>query len=418
MSRPSVPLSRNRDYHILWGSQLLSELAAEITQIAFPLLILAMAGSPLAMGLASSVLMAANMVAVVPAGVAADRWNRKRIMVVCMLGRALAMGALALAVLGGAGHLAAVLAVAAVEGFLGAVFDPVEHAALPQVVPADQLARAVARNAARPFVATLLGPAVAGFLFTAHPATPLVADAVMLGLSFVALLFLRLPHRVTPADAPPTRVRADVAEGFRWVLGHRTLRATMLWMVFCNLVLGALVTIVLAVSGETGVDTGEIGLTMACLGAGGLLGGMAADRLRAALPAPVVLVGFSWLATALVAAMSLVPAGVLLGVLLGAVMFCVPVANTTVLTYQLVTTPDRLRGRLSSLAGFCSGGAGALGPLFGGLLAAAGGTTGTLVCAAALGLVALGVSLSPTMRRFPSATLAPETLDETAGARG
>ena len=62
------PLSRNRNYNILWSGQLLSELAAEIVLVAVPLLILAMHGSPLELGAAASVSAVAGMLAVVPAG--------------------------------------------------------------------------------------------------------------------------------------------------------------------------------------------------------------------------------------------------------------------------------------------------------------------------------------------------------------
>ncbi|WP_370949852.1 MFS transporter [Amycolatopsis sp. cg5] len=400
-----IPLARNRDYNILWGSQLFSELATELTQVAFPLLIIAMAGSPLQLGLVSSVLMAAHMAAIVPAGVIADRWDRKKVMVVCQGIRALVMTVLTVAVLMDAASFQLLLAVAVLEGFLGSVFDPAEHAALPQVVPPEQLEQAVARNTARPFIATLVGPAAAGILFTAHHVNPFAADAIMLGGSFVALCFLRLPHR--PAEPVEDRsVGGDIAEGFRWVLGQRLIRTTLVWMIFVNLVFSALIIIILAVSGEEKVGPGEIGLTMACLGAGGLLGGILADRLRGLLSAPVILIGFGWVATALIVAMAFVPPGITLGVLLGAAMFLVPVANTTVMTYQLVTTPDALRGRLSSIAGFCSGGAGALGPLLGGLLASAGQTTGVLVCAGAFGLVATATVASPAFRRFPEAVLA------------
>ncbi|GLZ36655.1 MFS transporter [Actinokineospora sp. NBRC 105648] len=398
-----IPLSRNRDYNILWSSQLFSELAGEVTQVAFPLLILAFAGPPWQLGLASSALMAAHMAAIVPAGVVADRWDRKRVMVTCQAFRTAVMTGLAVAVLLGAYSFPLVLAAAVAEGFLGSVFDPAEHATLPQVVPAAQLEQAVARNAARPFVATLLGPAAAGLLFTLGHVGPFVADAVMLGGSLVALVFLRVPRRqAAPDQVGGTGVRGEAAAGFRWVLGHRLIRTTLVWMIFCNLLFSAVVVVVLAVSGAERVGPGEIGLTMACLGAGGLLGGVFAGRLAGVLPAPVILIGFSWLAAVLVAAMALVPAGILLGVLLGGAMFGVPVANTTVLTYQLMSTPDALRGRLSSIAGFCSGGAGALGPLAGGLLAGAGGATGLLVCAGALAVVALATTLSPAVRAFPA----------------
>ncbi|MEU1722566.1 MFS transporter [Nonomuraea sp. NPDC005692] len=396
-----APLSRNRSYATLWSGQFLSELGNEINFIAIPLLILAMSGSALEAGLASSVVAAGHMIANLPAGVIADRWDRRRTLLICQTGRALAMASVAAAVWLDAYSFPHILLVALLDGLLGAAFEPAEQAALPQVVPASQLSRAVAANTARPFIATLVGPALAGFLFALQRAIPFVVDAVMLAFSSVALLFLRLPARPAPAGEE-RGPGGDLVAGLRWVLGRRVIRTTLLWMLLSNLVFTALIIIVLATSHEDQVGAGVIGLSMACMGAGGLLGAALADRLHAALPAPVVIVGFSWVTAALTALMAVVPSGLPLGLLLGCAAFFVPLANTTILTYQITVTPDALRGRLTGITGLCGGGAAALGPLLGGALVTA-GTGGILACAAALTLVATATTLSPTLRRFPTA---------------
>ncbi|MGW8396458.1 MFS transporter [Streptomyces lydicus] len=427
----AVPLSRNRDYNILWSSQLMSELAMEVAAVAVPLLILARHGSPLQLGLASSALAAAHMVAVVPAGMLADRWDRRALMLCCQLLRVLGMASLAGALLLDRYAFWHVLLVVVLEGFLGSVFDPAEHAALPQVVPPDQLSTAVARNAARPYVATLVGPGVAGFLFSALPLGPFLTNAVMFALSSVALYFLRLPRgrAGTPDGAGPPDAdgaggtggtgdadgtdgadRAgepagrDIAAGFRWVLGQPVIRTTMAWMMVTNLVFSALLIVLLAMSGEDRVGPGELGLTMACFGAGGLLGGLFAARLHAVARPPVILLGFTWTAALGAALMAVVPTGLPQGALLAVMAFFAPLANTTVLTYQLTVTPDALRGRMSGVAGFCSGGAGVAGPALGGALTAlaGGGTAAVLLCAGCLVLVALAATASPTLRRFPA----------------
>ncbi|MFI0219205.1 MFS transporter [Streptomyces lydicus] len=424
----AVPLSRNRAYNILWSSQLMSELAMEVAAVAVPLLILARHGSPLQLGLASSAMAAAHMVAVVPAGMIADRWDRRALMLGCQLLRVLGMASLAGALLLDRYAFWHVLLVVVLEGLLGSVFDPAEHAALPQVVPPDQLSTAVARNAARPYVATLVGPGVAGFLFSALPLGPFLANAVMFALSSVALCFLRLPRgragsaagAGTPdangadrtgeadgtdgADGAGEPAGRDIAAGFRWVLGQPVIRTTMAWMMVTNLVFSALLIVLLAMSGEDRVGPGELGLTMACFGAGGLLGGLFAARLHAVARPPVILLGFTWTAALGAALMAVVPTGLPQGALLAVMAFFAPLANTTVLTYQLTVTPDALRGRMSGVAGFCSGGAGVAGPALGGALTglAGGGTAAVLLCAGCLVLVALAATASPTLRRFPA----------------
>jgi MFS family permease len=405
---PDVPLSRNRNYHILWTGQLFSEFASELTLIAFPLLILSMAGSPLQMGLASSVLAVATMAAAAPAGVLADRWDRKKIMLICQALRALAVSSLAVALYLDSYSFAHLLAVAVLEGVLGSVFQPAEQAALPSVVPASQLSAAVARNAARPFLAMLLGPIVAGYLFALHPISPFLADAVILTISLGTMLFLRLPRSAAAdpeaAAEPQAGFGGQFTEGLRWVLRNRVIRTTMAWAVVANMVFSALLIIIMTMSNEDKVGAGQIGLMMACFGAGGILGAIAAGWLHDAVKPSVVVLGFSWILTATVALMAVVPTGVPLGALLGAAAFFAPVANTVVMTYQITTTPDELRGRLSGLVALASGTAAALGPLIGAfLLAALGdGRKAVLVCAAGLLLVALASTASPVLRRFPS----------------
>jgi MFS family permease len=80
-----------------------------------------------------------------------------------------------------------------------------------------------------------------------------------------------------------------------------------------------------------------------------------------------------------------------------------PVTVTTVMTYQMSVTADELRGRLSGMVGLFTGAAGALGPIAGGALAGTGdGTTGLMACAATAAVIAVGATLSPTLRRFPA----------------
>ncbi|MFH9349066.1 MFS transporter [Kitasatospora sp. NPDC017646] len=394
------PLSRNRNYHVLWGSQLVSELVSQLCLIAFPLMVLAATGSVPEMGAVAAVIAVAHMAANVPAGVLVDRLDRKRVMLVCQCVRAVAMAGLALALFSGRFSLPLVLALAAAEGLLGAAFDPAEHAALPQVVHETQLSRAVARNTARRYIATLLGPAGAGFLFAVDPTAPFAVAAVLLVASCAGLCFLRLPRSVPEADGEGEGM---LGGGFRWVLGHRVIRPMLGWLMCCELVISALIITVLALSGEGDLAPGDLGVMMTGFGIGGLLGAAVAGRLHAALPASAVILGFPWMCSALTLLLALVPTGVLTGVVLGGIAFLIPTAFTTVMTYQLAEAPDELRGRLSGIVGLFVGGAGALGPLVGGLLMADGNSRGSLlVWSACLAVVAVGTTLSPALRRFPA----------------
>ncbi len=399
-----LPLSRNRNYNLLWITQVVSELGSDISYIAFPLLILATSGSPLEMGIVSAASAAAHMVGELPGGVLADRFDRKKIMLLCDGCRALALGSLAVALLAGVFSFEHVLVVAVVEGLLASMFGPAEEATVPRIVHEAQLPTAVARNTARTYIAGLVGPALGGFLFSIHRMVPFLVDAVSYALSFVGLLFLRLPRREPDPAEDEEPAQGSLSSGFAWVLRHRVIRTTLVWVVCSNLVFTALVIVILALAGEHEAGPGEIGIMMSFFGVGGLLGAAVAPRLHAALPAPVIVLGFSWIAAVLTAAMAFALGGLALGAILGVVAFFAPVANTTIVTYQMTVTPDEYRGRLSGVTGLCGGVAGALGPLVGGLLmtGTGGGATGVLACAASLTAIATAATLSPTLRRFPT----------------
>jgi MFS family permease len=408
-TRPEPPhrLSRNRNYNILWISLVLSDLGTEIVALGFPLLILATTGSAVQLGLVASVMAVARMAAGIPAGVVADRWNRRTVMLTAQGVCALAVASIAVAVALDVYSFPQILVVAAVQGAFGAVFQPAEQAALPQVVPESQLQTALARNAARPFAALLVGPALAGLTFAADPAGPFLVVASLLAISFAVLLLLRLPRRA--GETGPVG-RTEVLAGFRWLVGQTVLRTTILWVVLVNLVFNALIVVLLALSGQNQVGPTQIGLMMTCLGVGGLVGALFAARLHAALPAPVIVLGATWVIAVVVALMAFVPAGVPLGLLLGAVAFVFPIANTTITTYQLTVVPDELRGRLGGMVGLCAAAAETVGPMAGGFLVvvSVGGAADIIVCAAALACIGLGATLSPSMRRFPAPRTAAE----------
>jgi len=188
-------LSRNRNFTLLWGSMLLSDFGFNGAAIALPLLVLATNGSAAGAGLVLGTVAATQLAAGLPAGALADRWNRKYIMLGCEAAQAVAaasvVAALFLHVLG----VPQLIGVAAVIGVSAALFEPAEDAALPNVVPDQQVPKAVAMNAARTSLANLSGTAAGGFLFAIGRVVPFAVDTAGHALAFCGLAFLRLPPR-------------------------------------------------------------------------------------------------------------------------------------------------------------------------------------------------------------------------------
>jgi predicted MFS family arabinose efflux permease len=217
----------------------------------------------------------------------------------------------------------------------------------------------------------------------------------------VGLLFLRLPPREV-RRAPAQHLGSEMFEGVAWMWRHRHIRATALCIVSLNLFFAAYFLVIIVLARQRGVPAGEIGIMAAMFGAGGLLGALAAPRLLRILSPYASIVGVCWIVAALAPVSIAVSNGYLMGLLLAAMAFLAPTTNTAIDTYQLLATPDNLRGRLSGVMGVAGGVAAAAGPAMGGgLLEILPADLVILLCAGGITLLALSITISPTMRSFP-----------------
>ncbi|GAA2299251.1 MFS transporter [Streptomyces caniferus] len=414
-SRPSTPLWRNRDYNILWISRSLTEVGFNASTMAFPLLVLAVTRSPGTAGLVQGVNAAAQLLAGLPGGTLVDRWNRKTVMLTCEAARTVALLWLVWTIWTGAVAVWHMAVVAAVLGVCSALFDPAEEASLPYVVPPDQLAVAVSMNHARNSIGHLVGTALSGALFGVKRVLPFAADALTHVVSFFMLLFVRLPKPERQAEgAPPANFRREALEGLKWVWGHRLIRVTAMCAVAVNFLFQVLYLVIIVVAQQSGVPSAQIGVMAAMFGGGGLLGALAAPRLYARC-GPRVSVVLTFWAMAVLAPVTLATGnGIVMGLVLAGIAFLAPTANTAVSTYQLLTTPDRLRGRLSGVIGLIAGISTALGPLTGGLLMeCVGARWAILLSTLGIAVLAVTVTLSPTLRGFGKLAATPPAEDGT-----
>lgn len=213
------PLLRNRDFMLLWSGQVLSELGSQTSTVAYPLLILALTGSAAKAGVVGLAKWLPLTLFALPAGVLADRMDRKRLMIGCdavrMLGAASIVGALWL----GRPAYLQVVAVAFLDGALFITSHICERGALRQVVAPEQLQDAVAQNEARYFSASIVGPPLGGVLFAAARSLPFVADTASFLSSMTAISFTRAKFQ-TPSTADKLSRRglwAEVVGGFSWL---------------------------------------------------------------------------------------------------------------------------------------------------------------------------------------------------------
>ena len=401
MTTPAVPLRRNRDFTLLWSSQVISTVGTRVTSVAYPLLVLLLTGSPALAGVVGFAQTLPFLLLYLPGGAWVDRWDRRRTMVVCEVGRMVALGSIAVtAVVGGihAVTIAQLVAVAFVEGSLFVLFDLAEGAALPRLVPAGQLPTAVAWNQARTQGADLVGQPLGGLLFAIAPALPFAVDSVSYLVSggAVAAIRTRLQgERAATAD----RLRTRIAEGVRFVRRSAFLREMVVIVGWMNLVFNGTFLVLIVRAQRLGGSPGQIGLMLAAYGLGGILGAIAAPALQRRLPGRVVLVTIAWLWTALGIALAFAPSLVWLAVLVFVLNLFGAPYNVVIgaRLYQLV--PEEIFGRVRSVGRIVAWGTIPIGTLLGGLLADRLGA-GPALLVLGLGMVPIAIasSVSPGMR--------------------
>src|SRR6266542_2284309 len=231
----AVPLRRNRDFMVLQIGQLLSNVGTQLTAIAYPLLVLALTGSAAKAGIVSFARTLPLALFALPAGLAADRWSRKRLMIAADGVRVVAVGSLAAAILIDEIVFWAIPLVAFVEGAGGALFSAAGPGALRAVVPARRLPAAAGVQTGRQAAVSLAGPPLGGALFGLARALPFLVDALSYAFSTLSLLAMRTPFQ-EEREPHLSSLRSRLAEGFRFVWSRPFLRTCALLFGLANFI--------------------------------------------------------------------------------------------------------------------------------------------------------------------------------------
>ncbi|MBO0791875.1 MAG: MFS transporter [Ktedonobacteraceae bacterium] len=398
-----LPLWRNRDYLLLWGGQVVSMTGSQVSQLVFPLLILALTRSPAQTGIAAALQSLPYLVLSLPAGALVDRWNRKRVMIFCNLGRGLCVASVPLALWLGHVTLVQLYLVSLLEGILFVFFDLAEVSSLPQVVSKQQLPAASAQNIAGLNLATLLGSPLGGWLYGVGRLFPFLADALSYLCSVLSLLFIRTPfqqERTIPAHALSTEVK----EGLKWLWEQRLVRSLALLLFGCNLMTEGLPLIAIVLGQRLHASAVDLGLLFSGTGLAGVLGALAAPLLRRRWSFFAIVISTLWAEALLPLALILAPNVLLLGIVFALFFFLFPIFDVLQRSQRMALLPDTLQGRVNSVYRLFGLGSRPVSMALTGLLLQNGGTTLTiLLMAGGLMLNALSATLNPHLRRTGTA---------------
>lgn len=258
---------------------LLSLIGNWIEAAAYGYVVLLLGGSAATLGLIGFLNTIPNLVFALPAGALADRYDRRKLLLIFQsLNMALAA---ALAVTWATGTLTIGLlgVLAVLGGILGTLSFAPFQAMLAAMVPARDLDSAVAINSLSLQVARFVGPAIAGFLLAvAGPTWVFGVNAV----SFVAVLgTLAVLPSSPPVRSAAAKAGGAISEAFRYVFGQRSLAAMMVLMVVAGLFGTPPVAFMIPalVRYNLHAGAGTLGAIMAAIGLGSLLGSIMLLRL-------------------------------------------------------------------------------------------------------------------------------------------
>jgi MFS family permease len=386
---------------LLQIGQLLSQAGTSSTSIAYPLLVLAVTQSPAKAGIVGFARTLPWALFALAAGLAADRWNRRQLMIAADGVRVLAIGTLAASILLDRVAFWEIVVIAFVEGSGAALFTAARPGALRAVVPTNQLPAAAAVESGRGAVVQLAGPPLGGALFGIARAVPFLVDAVSYAFSTLSLLAMRTPFQ-EEREPHLASVRTRLAEGFRFVWGRPFLRTCALLFGLTNFIGPGVLFAVVVIGKQQGLSGGEVGALVAAFGACLLLGSFASPIVRRVLPVRAVLLLELWTWIGCAGFVFWPNVYVLVACILPTAL-AIPSTDSVVHGYRIAMTPDRLLGRAESVTSTIALLIAPLGPLVAGILLGAGSPRTAIAVFALAGLVlALWGTLSPSIRTAPS----------------
>lgn len=388
-------------YWRLWWANAVSYAGDGVLVSALPLFAVTVTKDPRLISLVSAAMFLPWLLLSLPAGAIVDRHDRVALMWRSQTVQFAVMGTATVLIMTRVAGIAVLAAAGFLLGCAEVVFSNAEQSALPALVPADLLSRA---NGNQQVVLTIgetfVGPPLGSALFAVRAALPFGLDAVSFAGS--AALLAGLP-RTAPSRAVQSRttlarseqrMRAQIAEGVRWLAGHRLLRTVALLLGVSNFSsqMGQ-ATLVLLATQTLHVGTRGYGLLWTAAAVGSVLGGLvnpAITRRLGLLPSlTVAMAAFA----AVDAGIGLAPDFAVAAALMACNGFFVTMWNVVTVTLRQRIVPAELLGRVNSVYRMLGWGLMPLGALAGGFIAHAAGLRAAYVVGGVLSGAALIAAL-------------------------
>lgn len=349
-------LWRHGAFLLLWSGETISQTGAQISLVVVPLTaISALHAGPTEVGLLTALQYAPVVLITLFAGVWLDRHRRRPVLIVTNLARFLLFMVISLSYLTGLLSLGLLYLVTFAVGLLTAVSDVAYLVYLSSLVSRGQLIEANAKLEATYSIAQIGGPGIGGVLVQLVTApVALVANAGISLLAAVTFLGIRRPEAVARPERERQPIRAEIADGWRAILGHRVLRLLVVQAAVYNLFEQMVLTLYLLFGvRELRLGAGQLGGILTTASVGGLIGALIAGRAAAAIGTGRCIVGSMVVSAVGLAVVPLAPATpvlVIVVLITGFVLygFGLGIFSVHSLSVRIALAPAGLLGRITA----------------------------------------------------------------------
>ena len=404
--RPAHPISRHRPFVLFWFARIFATAALQMLAVSVGWQVYAMTGAALDLGLVGLAQFLPAFLLLLAAGHVADRYDRARVIRISQIVEGLVAATLAFGTAFDFLSRDVILVLIFILGAGRAFEAPTLHALLPALVPVPLLPRAVAASASANQTATIVGPALGGFIYVISPTLAFAIACALFLAASVLIALIRVERNPPPREPMAFRM---LFAGIGFIRRNPVILGAISLDMFAVLLGGAMALLPIFASDIFRIGPWGLGLLRAApaLGALGMALVLARWPLRHAagqkMFAAVAVYGLATLVFAFSTSFAL--SLVALVVLGSADMISVVVRQTLV----PLLTPDDMRGRVNAVSALFIGTSNQLGDFRAGVMAQMFGAVGSVVIGGigTLLIVAAWLKMFPALRNVDQLDRSP-----------
>jgi len=411
-----APARLSRDYWRLWWANTISSTGDGAFVAALPLLAVTITRDPRLVSVVTAATYLPWLLLSLPAGAVVDRCDRATLMWRAQAVQAAVVAMIAILIVVHEADIEVLAVGGLLLGSAEVIFSNAAQSVLPALVPPELLPKANGSQQVSLTVGeSFLGPPAGSLLFAAAAALPFGLDAASFAGS--AALLSALPKtRPAPKTTRRERVRAQIAEGLRWLAGHRLLRVVAVLLGIYNFAnqMGQAILVLLATQ-TLHVSTRGYGLLLAASAVGSVVGGLVNPLLTRRLGLLPSLVLPAVIDAAAFVGIGLAPGPAVVAALLAVQGFSVTMWNVVTVSLRQRIVPGHLLGRVNSVYRMLGWGLMPAGALAGGFVAHAAGLRAPYIVAGLLCLLSVLAALPFLLAAVRAAPSEPSGPAEPSG---